>query len=59
MTRITRYTDGGRRRIARFFRALLDAGHIRKEAVRFTKKQFRTSRSSIYRYCAQAGISTA
>lgn len=50
-----------RKKVAKFYRALLDAGTHRKEAMRQTICHFRLrpgARSTVYRWMAEFGIPT-
>lgn len=51
-------TEHLRRMIAQRFRELLDAGRHRKEAFLTLRREHGVSRRSIYRYCAEFGVST-
>ena len=51
-------TEARRRKAAEHFRALLDEGVHRKEAIRRTRAEFGCSRPSLYRWCARLKIST-
>lgn len=47
-----------RRKIARHFRQLLDAGEHRKSAFRKMLLEHGASRRSVYRYCEEFKVST-
>lgn len=50
--------DKKRRAAARKFRQILNQGILRKNAFVQVLQEFGVSRRSVYRYCAEFGIST-